>query len=151
MKRLLDKLDKQILDCLYEDVRISNRKIATRLGITEGTVRSRIQRMKGDNLVRFTAAVDTKVYTHPVYGFIGINTRDGKVREVCKQLARLPELNFVASMLGRYDIVCTFILADGADLRELLHTKIPTIEGIADKESIQILHAHKFDRRWSVL
>lgn len=151
MRRLLDKLDKQILDCLYDDVRISNRKIASRLNITESTVRTRIQRMKDDKLVRFTAAVDSRVYTRPVYGFVGINTKNGALRDVSTALAQLPELNFVATMLGRYDIICTFLVKDDDALRELLHTTIPAIDGISDKESIQILHAHKFDRRWSVL
>ena len=151
MKRQLDQLDKQILSCLYEDVRISNRKIAVMLDITEGTVRTRINRMKEDKLVRFTAVVDAKVYTHPVFGFVGINTVDGSVRQVCEQLAALPELNFVATMLGRYDIICTFMLGDSEQLQTLLHAKIPAIAGVRDIESIQGLQVHKFDRHWSVL
>ena len=73
MKRQLDKLDRQILDYLYEDVRISNRKIASTLDVTEGTVRSRIGRMQEDGIVRFTATLDARVLLQPIAGFIGIN------------------------------------------------------------------------------
>ena len=151
MKRLLDDLDKQILDCLYKDVRISNRKIAAALGITEGTVRTRIRRMQEDRLVRFTAAIDSKVYAQPVVGFIGVNVFGGKLREACDALAAFSELNFVAVMLGRYDIICTFLLAENEQLRDLLESKIPAIDGVKSTESIQALQVYKFDRRWSVL
>jgi Lrp/AsnC family transcriptional regulator for asnA, asnC and gidA len=151
MKRNLDKLDKQILECLYEDVRVSNRKIAGMLDITEATVRARIRRMKNDRLVRFTAAVDTKIFANPVGGFIGVNTHDGCLRTVCTQLAALPELNFVAAMLGRYDIICTFNLQSSLELRELLERKIPIIEGVRNTEAVQALQVYKFDRHWSVL
>lgn len=151
MTRRLDKLDRQILDCLYQDVRISNRKIAGMLAITEATVRTRIRRMKDDNLVRFTAAVDAKVFANPVGGFVGINTIDGKIRKVCDRLAAIPEVNFVSAMLGRYDIICTFSVRSSEQARELLEEKIPVIKGVRGMESVNALQVYKFDRRWSVL
>ena len=151
MKHRLDDLDKQILEYLYEDVRMSNRKIASALGITEGTVRSRIRRMQENRLVRFTAALDTKVYAQPVVGFIGITVDVPHLRNVSLALAEFSELNFVATVLGRYDIICTFLVADNEQLRNLLQQKIPTIAGVKSSESVQDLRGFKFDRRWSVL
>ena len=42
MKRQLDKVDRQIVEHLGQDARTSNRQIADEIGVTEGTVRSRI-------------------------------------------------------------------------------------------------------------
>ena len=151
MKRQLDKLDRQILDYLYEDVRISNRKIASTLDVTEGTVRSRIGRMQEDGIVRFTATLDARVLLQPIAGFIGINVVGESVDTASKALAALPELNFVAKMLGRYDIFCSFLLRTNEELADLLQIKIPTIPGIKSSESTRVIQVFKFDRRWSVL
>ena len=50
----LDNLDKQLIDMLSRDARVSNRKIAVELGVTEGTVRGRIKRLQIDGLIAFT-------------------------------------------------------------------------------------------------
>jgi Lrp/AsnC family transcriptional regulator for asnA, asnC and gidA len=151
MTRQLDKLDGRILEYLHDDVRISNRKIASALDITEGTVRSRIGRMQEDGLVRFTATLDAGLLLQPISGFIGINVAGESVDAASKALAALPELNFVAKMLGRYDIFCSFLLRNNEELADLLQIKIPTIPGIKSSESTRVIQVFKFDRRWSVL
>ena len=90
MKRQLDKLDRQILDYLYKDVRTSNRKIASALEITEGTVRSRIGRMQEDDIVRFTATMDAGLLLQPISGFIGIKVIGESVDAASKALTWLP-------------------------------------------------------------
>ncbi len=44
-KAQLDELDRQLVDLLARDARVSNRRIAAELGVTEGTVRGRIKRL----------------------------------------------------------------------------------------------------------
>lgn len=151
MKRELDRLDKQILDCLYDDVRLSNRQVASTLGVTEGTVRSRIARMRKDNLVRFTATLDAGTENRPVSGIIGINVEGGKIDDVSQALAALPEVNFAGKMLGRYDIFCTYVVNDNDGLAYLLQSVLPSIDGIKSTESLHVVQVFKFDRRWSVL
>jgi Lrp/AsnC family transcriptional regulator for asnA, asnC and gidA len=151
MRRQLDKLDTQILEFLHEDVRISNRRIAGALNITEGTVRSRIGRMQEEGSVRFTATLDAGLWQDPISGFIGIKVAGESVDAASRALAALPELNFVAKMLGRYDIFCSFLLRNNEELAELLQIKIPTIPGIKSSESTRVIQVFKFDRRWSVL
>ncbi|MDE2436305.1 MAG: AsnC family transcriptional regulator, partial [Sphingomonadales bacterium] len=52
---VLDHLDRQLIETLSSDARVSNRKIASELGVTEGTVRGRIKRLQQDGLIAFTA------------------------------------------------------------------------------------------------
>lgn len=42
---VIDDLDRQLIAILSSDARVSNRKIAADLGVTEGTVRGRIKRL----------------------------------------------------------------------------------------------------------
>ncbi len=52
---MMDDLDRQLVEILSADARVSNRKIAADLGVTEGTVRGRIKRLQQDRLIAFTA------------------------------------------------------------------------------------------------
>lgn len=149
-KRRLDEQDKRILNCLYDDVRISNRRVAAALDITEGTVRTRIARMQKEGLVRFTATLDARFFRH-IGGIIGINVADDNVESVCKVLAALTQINFVGKMLGRYDILCTFMVHNNEELAALLQSTIPAINGVKSSDSLQVVQIYKFDRRWSVL
>jgi len=110
-KRRLDSLDKKILDCLYQEVRLSNRRVAAALEITEGTVRSRIARMQKERLVRFTATLDANFVPQRVTGIIGVNVvACDEVDSVSRKLSALSQINFVGKMLGRCDIICTFVV-----------------------------------------
>lgn len=51
----LDATDRQLIEMLSSDARVSNRKIAVALGVTEGTVRGRIKRLQQEGLIAFTA------------------------------------------------------------------------------------------------
>ena len=51
----LDDLDRKIVELLARDARVSNRQIAVRLGVTEGTIRGRIKRLEKDKCIRLTA------------------------------------------------------------------------------------------------
>ncbi|HBQ39888.1 MAG TPA: Lrp/AsnC family transcriptional regulator, partial [Halieaceae bacterium] len=57
-RRRLDDIDRQIVVRLSEDARISNRQIATDLGVTEGTVRARVKRMEEERQIRITAVTN---------------------------------------------------------------------------------------------
>lgn len=150
-KRRLDTLDKKILDCLYDDVRISNRRVAAALDITEGTVRTRIGRMQREGLVRFTATLDAHPRHQTLSGIIGIHVTNDHIEAVCQALASLEEINFVGKMLGRYDIFCTFVVPSNVALATLLQTTVPAIDGVKSSDSLQVVEVFKFDRRWSVL
>ena len=54
----IDDLDQKIIQLLSTDARLSNRKIATQLGFTEGTIRSRVKRLEDENFIRFTAVTN---------------------------------------------------------------------------------------------
>jgi DNA-binding Lrp family transcriptional regulator len=49
----LDQLDQQLIAILALDARVSNRKIAADLGMTEGTVRGRIKRLQQEGMIAF--------------------------------------------------------------------------------------------------
>ncbi|MEY2925617.1 MAG: hypothetical protein RL367_94, partial [Pseudomonadota bacterium] len=69
---VLDDLDRQLIAILSDDARVSNRKIANDLGVTEGTVRGRIKRLQQDKLIAFTAITSLGLEKAGKLAFIGV-------------------------------------------------------------------------------
>ena len=61
----LDKLDQGIVEKLARDARISNRAIAAELGVTEGTIRTRVKRLQNEGLIQFTVVTDFRMAGSP--------------------------------------------------------------------------------------
>ncbi len=91
----LDAVDRQLIDILARDARVSNRKIATDLGVTEGTVRGRIKRLQQERLIAFTAITSFGMEDPTKLAFIGIQADIQNVQAIARQIADLATVNAV--------------------------------------------------------
>jgi Lrp/AsnC family transcriptional regulator, regulator for asnA, asnC and gidA len=134
-KTLLDVLDVRIIDCLKNDVRMSNRKVAAALHISEGTIRTRLKRMLDEKQIRLTATSDLEQLNFPKVAYIGVDAQGNKTTAICQALAALPEINFVCTTLGRHEIFCCAVLPGFEPITETLQKKITEIPGVKNTES----------------
>ena len=88
----LDELDRKIIAVLAEDGRISNRKLAVQLGVTEGTIRGRIKRLEDENCIRLTAVTDISGGGWPRVALIGIHAAHSELEALCQKLAAMAEV-----------------------------------------------------------
>ena len=86
----LDELDHQLIDILAQDARVSNRKIASDLGVNEGTVRGRIKRLQQDRLIAFTALTGMKLEKATNIAFIAVQADVGHARQIAREIADIP-------------------------------------------------------------
>jgi Lrp/AsnC family transcriptional regulator for asnA, asnC and gidA len=153
MKRVdLDELDLKIIERLGEDARVSNREIARDFGLTEGTIRARLKRLTQTGTIKVSAVINSAVLKNPVlaYLFVEADSAD-HVDGVALALAAVPEISFVATLLGRCDILAMTLISNGHQLTELLHS---TIDGIPGVHRVQYSLGQQFikhDYRWCVL
>ena len=85
----IDDLDQKIIQLLSTDARLSNRKIATQLGFTEGTIRSRVKRLEDENFIRFTAVTNMSNLDTPQLAYIGIHAEQNSIKKVAERIAIL--------------------------------------------------------------
>lgn len=147
----LDTTDLELLAILREQPRISNRQIAERLEVAEGTIRNRVRRLQRHNVIAFTAIRRLDAGTPPSAAYIGIHVDGNRIASVCDALAAIPQITFVATMLGRYDILACAVAADFAALTNLLHVQLPAIAGIKSTETSLSTAFVKHDHRWGVV
>lgn len=147
-KRVLDEVDRNIVAWLSRDARTSNRRIATALGVTEGTVRGRIKRMQEEKLIRITAVTNIDRFRDAALAYIWIEVeRSRKAQEVAERLAAMNELGFVGLMMGRFDILAITMVRDTEHLAEFVHRNITGMEGVRRTESTLGVNFVKHDYR----
>jgi Lrp/AsnC family transcriptional regulator, regulator for asnA, asnC and gidA len=148
----LDDLDQRIIDRLAEDATLSNRKIARDFGLTEGTIRARLKRLLEAKAIRVTAVTNVARLRNPILAYLWIEVDAAlHVNTVAKVLSTLPEITFVAVMLGRCDVLAMTLVEDADGLTRFLHDTIDKIPGVHRVQYTLGQQFIKHDFRWCAI
>jgi DNA-binding Lrp family transcriptional regulator len=143
----LDAIDRQLIDILSLDARVSNRKIATDLGVTEGTVRGRIKRLQQERLIAFTAITSLQIEDPAKLAFIGIQADVQNVQAIARQIADLPSINAVIITMGRFTILAVCLFSELDTLHDVASNQILGIPGVHHIETSIAVKTLKYDPR----
>lgn len=127
----LDDLDERIIERLGHDARVSNREIGREFGLTEGTIRSRLKRLLDNKVIRVAAVTNANRLRNPILAYLWVEANSASdIERVSRALADLPEIGFVATILGRADVLAMTLVENGAELTDYLHQTIDKIPGV---------------------
>lgn len=143
----LDTLDTQLVDMLGRDARVSNRRIAAELGVTEGTVRGRIKRLQQDGLIAFTAITGFQIEQRARLAFINVQAEVNRVREVAQVISDIPTVNAVLITMGQFNITAMCLIDDLDALVELASDKILAVDGVHHVETSIAVKTVKYNAR----
>ncbi|MFX1251370.1 MAG: Lrp/AsnC family transcriptional regulator [Promethearchaeota archaeon] len=130
-QRVIDELDKKILALLSLNSRLSFRKIAERVGVSESTIRKRTERLKKSGIIRsFTITIDPSVLHKKVAAFITIKPKLTSKNEVVTDLLHAEEITEVYVL----NIQCGYIVKAEVESLEVLHS---FVEKLRENESIE--------------
>lgn len=103
-KLTLNEIDKKILETLLEDARYSSRHIAKRIGISVGTVLSRIKKMEEKGLIKgYSAILDQEKLGYQLTVLTEITVSKGKLLEMEEEIAKNPNVCGVYDVTGLTD------------------------------------------------
>jgi Lrp/AsnC family transcriptional regulator for asnA, asnC and gidA len=145
---MLDKLDQEIISFLQYDGRMPFTKIATELGISEGTVRRRISQLTEDGVLQIVAIVEPHNMGWEEAALIGITVKANLISSVADEIAMLPEVSYLFQAAGEFDLVAEVFCKDRAHFVSFLNNKLQQIPGIERTQSFMILKMHKLSYRW---
>ncbi|MCY4198772.1 MAG: Lrp/AsnC family transcriptional regulator [Gammaproteobacteria bacterium] len=144
----IDEVDRKILALLSENARRSNREIGAVLGLGEGTVRGRIERMQERGIIKIMAVTSFLAEDSQVMAYIGVRADLQHVAETAQAIAKMGFVRFVATMLGRYDILVITLVKDGSELVRLVNEEIMTLPGVRHADTTLAVKGIKYDYRW---
>jgi Lrp/AsnC family transcriptional regulator for asnA, asnC and gidA len=146
----LDELDQQLVAALREDGRISNRALAERFGIGEGTIGQRVRRMADERILRVVAVTDMAAMGYDLLVGAWIEVRARSPLAVGAELAEIAEVAAVTLTLGPHDLFATLLARDHRHLAELVR-RINTISGISRIDWDLALDVLVYRSQWAIL
>lgn len=145
----VDETDLDIIRILQRNARRSNRSIAVELGVSEGTIRSRIKRMVADRVFRIQAVCDVVAFGYGAHAFLTIATHPGMVDEVAATLAEREDVSQLTRVLDDFDLVALVIGRDHDSLMSAVLDEIALLPGIRRTETFYGCRSPKHTYAWT--
>lgn len=143
----VDDLDLQLIELLSRDARVSNRKVASELGVTEGTVRGRIKRLQQDGLISFTAITSFGMAQKARLAFISVQADVERVRDIAQEISALPNINGVMITMGQFNILAITLFEELDQLVETASDVILGMSGVHHVETSIAVKTIKYNAR----
>ena len=148
----LDDMDKKIIDLLSVNARASNREIARALAVTERTIRVRVKRLLDEKVIRIGAITNSNRMKKSSAVTLWIDVESAaQIAQVARDLAAQQKIVYVATMLGRCDIVAVTLVETNEQLAGYVRETIDQIPGV---QQVRYTLAHQFvkhDYRWTMI
>jgi DNA-binding Lrp family transcriptional regulator len=145
---VIDELDLAIIGALQRDARQSNRSIAAKLDVSEGTVRSRLRRLEDEHRVRIRAVSDVEAFGLEAYATIGVHVGDGAIKKVGEALVGIEGLAAIIRSLGEFDYILILVAESRQQLLETVLDRIQGIKGVRATETFEVAAALKHVYTW---
>ena len=147
-KREIDSVDCKIIQLLQKDGRIANTDIAKKVGISEATVRSRLDRLVKEDYIQIVAVSNPMKLGFKIVGNIRVIVEIKKMDQIIKRLQKLKPLWFIVQSTGGTGIDAEFVARDMNELNELIFEKINRIDGVLRTETSLFLKYIKRQYDW---
>jgi Lrp/AsnC family transcriptional regulator for asnA, asnC and gidA len=145
----IDQTDVKIIKLLQKNGRMSNTEIAKNAGISETTVRYRMQKLIKEKYIEIVALIDPMKLGNGIEGAIRIKADIKQMQQVTKALKLIPELFYVARVSGKADFDTSFFVKNMNEARILID-RVNLIEGVIDTDMSTVLEyvKERYDYEW---
>jgi DNA-binding Lrp family transcriptional regulator len=127
----LSETDLKILKGLLADARFSSRQIAKNVGVSVGTVLSRIKRMEDEGIIKgYSVLLDHEKLGYELTVVTEITVSKGRLTETESEIARIPNVCGVYDVTGLTDAIIIAKFRSREDLGKFTKTllALPYIE-----------------------
>ena len=143
----MDDVDQRLLSELRRDGRASLSDLATRLGISRATVRSRMERMAlAGEIAGYTVLTRADVSAAPVRGLMLIRVEGRNSAKILTRLTGIPAVQAVHSTNGAWSLIAELGAQSLLELDDVIN-RIRDIEGVMHSETNLLLSTRKAGRR----
>lgn len=144
MKKI-DETNKAIIKQLV-DGRKAYSAIAKELSITENTVRSRVNRLIEEGVLRITGLVDPEYVPGLQVVLMGIKLKTLDLDRKAQEFARLRGVVSAVVVTGRYDIIVQVILSEeeGLSLLDFFKKELAKVPEILEVETFVVYQSHNY-------
>jgi DNA-binding Lrp family transcriptional regulator len=148
----VDAVDRALLELLAHDARITNQRLADRVGVAPSTALSRLRSLRERGVIRgFHAEVDLAALGRPLQALIAVrlavHARD-QIDDFTSAVRQLPGVLMVFHLTGVTDYLVWVAASDAQDLREFVVDHLATHPSVAHAETSLIYEHHRGPGIW---
>ena len=144
----VDSLDIKLVEILQENARVTNSELATQLGVSEATVRRRIEKLLEKDVMRIRAVADPFKLGYAVIVIVGLWVEKSHLRQAEEYVCALPEARFVGVTMGSYDIMLEAWFRSREGMVRFMTETLADVPGIGRSDSFQVIRLSKYTYDW---
>ena len=144
MVKKIDETNKAIIKALA-DGRRPYSAVAEELGITENTVRSRVNRMIDEGILKVTALVDPSRLPGVQIVVMGVKLKTMDLERKAREFSALRGVFSASVVTGRYDLIVQLQLSeeDGLSLLDFFKTELVKIAEVQEVETFVVYQSQQ--------
>jgi Lrp/AsnC family transcriptional regulator, regulator for asnA, asnC and gidA len=140
-----DAVDEGIMAILRDDGRLSNREVARRLEVSEGTVRQRLKKLQDAGAIRIGVVADANRVGFAISAWVRVSVAPEHTDHALRTFSCLDEAPYVAAVSGRYNVLVVLIATNQLELMRVVNAKIETCSGVSRVDVRIIAQTVKYD------
>lgn len=120
--------------------------IADKIGITENTVRSRVNKLIEDGVLQISGLVDPQFIPEMQVVVMGVKLSTLDLEEKAKEMLRLKGVINVMVVTGRYDLIVQLATStqDDQSLLNFFKNELSKVKGVSDVETFVVYQSHNY-------
>lgn len=142
----LDDTNKAIIR-LLEDGRKPYSAIAEEIGITENTVRSRVNRLIEDGVLKISGLVNPQMLPEMQVAIMGIKLSTLNLEEKAKEFSKLRGVFSVVVVTGRFDLIVQLVTEtdEQSSLLNFFKNELSKVKDVSDVETFVCYQSHNYN------
>jgi Lrp/AsnC family transcriptional regulator for asnA, asnC and gidA len=148
MMTKIDSLDERLVEILQENARLTNTDMAGQLGVSEATVRRRINKLLENEVIQIKAVADPFKLGYAMIVIVGLWVEKAYLREAEKYVCALPEARFVGVTMGSYDLILEAWFRSREEMVSFMTETLAAVPGIGRSDSFQVIRLSKYTYDW---
>ncbi len=142
INRMINEIDKQILNILQEDARISNAEIARQVGLAPSAVLERVKKLEERGVIRgYAAEINAAAVGFGLTAFVFVRT--SFCTAIGAALAKVPEVLEVHDIAGEDCYLLKVRVKDTDELGKLFREKLKNLPEIISTRTTIVLQTIK--------
>ncbi|AXI08279.1 AsnC family transcriptional regulator [Oceanobacillus zhaokaii] len=139
-----DNIDKQIIEELVEDGRVSYVELAEKVGLSRVAVKARVKNLVDKGIIeKFTVSINSEKIGKKVSAFFEVDVEPKQLQDVAQNLADNPHVASIYQMTGPSTLHMHVLVEDFKKLETFINNELYSVQGIIRVESSVLLKRFK--------
>ena len=130
----MDDIDLKIIEILRQDGRIPTTQVAREIGLSEGAVRRRLDRLITDDVIKIVAVPHPMAVGYPIIARIDVEIDPPCLKETGDVIAGMDQVSYAALCVDRSQITAEILARSAEDLRRMVYDDIHELPGVRSLE-----------------